>query len=408
MSACEPSGDPYGFISSIVHFTDCQAEVLGSGAWQALALPGSTLSVVLMSFLTIFIAIIGYNLLLGRGLDLRTTTLAFVKIGFVLALTTSWPAYRSLVYNVILDSPSELFREIGGFAQVRGADGTLIQRLDIADQALAQLAVLGPGFAPSDYTQVTGQQVMPPPFAGFSAFALGGSRVVYLISAITSLVAVRLLAGLMLALGPFFIAFLLFDNTRSLFEGWIRVLGGAALASLASLLVLGLQLALLEPWLTQVLTRRLSGEPIPTLPVELLVLVTLFALVLFITIAGCARVARAFRLAPILGSLPSIVEARSSVLATVGSTVNSATSRDIERSRGAAVADVLGATVRREAQGRGMQVLGTNPQRLQVAAVSQRTGPQTADSARRPLGQSTRRQTRSRVTASAGRRDRRS
>ena len=33
---------------------------------------------------------------------------------------------------------------------------------------------------------------------------------------------VRLIAGLLLALGPFFVAFLLFDGTRGLFEGWVR------------------------------------------------------------------------------------------------------------------------------------------------------------------------------------------
>ena len=37
------------------------------------------------------------------------------------------------------------------------------------------------------------------------------------------------LAGLLLALGPLFAIFLLFEGTRGLFEGWVRGLAGAAL-----------------------------------------------------------------------------------------------------------------------------------------------------------------------------------
>ena len=69
----------------------------------------------------------------------------------------------------------------------------------------------------------------------------------------------RLVAGLLLALGPFFIAFLLFDGTRGLFEGWLRVLGGAALGALGTAIVLGVELALLEPWLADLLACRLAG-----------------------------------------------------------------------------------------------------------------------------------------------------
>jgi type IV secretion system protein VirB6 len=81
-----------GFISSVTGYVDCQAQVLGSGAWAALSAPGSTLMVVLTGFLTIFIALIGYNLLLGMTMTVRSVTLAFVKIGAVFALATSWPA----------------------------------------------------------------------------------------------------------------------------------------------------------------------------------------------------------------------------------------------------------------------------------------------------------------------------
>ena len=81
-----------GFVSSMISFIDWQAKALGSAAWQALSAPGSTLAIVLTGFLTIFIALIGYNLLLGRSLTVRSGVLAAVKIGAVFALATYWPA----------------------------------------------------------------------------------------------------------------------------------------------------------------------------------------------------------------------------------------------------------------------------------------------------------------------------
>jgi type IV secretion system protein VirB6 len=166
-----------GFISSMTGYIDCQAQILGSGAWGALAAPGSTLAVVLTGFLTIFIALIGYNLLLGRTMTVRGGTLAFVKIGAVFALATSWPAYRTLVYELVTEGPSELVAEIGPQAGVVGSDGTLTQRLDGVDAAMAQLAVLGAGPLPPDLQDSTGAYIPPPPFAGFNAFALGALEV---------------------------------------------------------------------------------------------------------------------------------------------------------------------------------------------------------------------------------------
>lgn len=345
MDVCPAVPPAAGFISSITGYIDCQAQVLGSGAWTVLAAPGSTLTVVLTGLLTIFIAVIGYNLLLGHNMTLRRGTLVFVKIGAIFALATSWPAYRTLVYDLVTNGPSQLVAEIGPQAQIVGSDGTLTQRLDLADQAMAQLAILGPGNPPPD----ANAQIPPPPFGGFDAFALGGSRILFELTAVAGLGIVRILAGLMLALGPFFIAFLMFESTRSLFEGWVRVLAGAALAAIGVSIVLGLELALIEPWLSNVLARRMAGEALPTVSTELFVIACLFSIIVAAALYACARVAGAFRLAPLLRTFPSIIErerAGGAVVPMVNA--NSREITDQERSRAAAVASVLLATSRRE------------------------------------------------------------
>lgn len=399
MDACSAVPENLGFIGSVSRFVDCRADLLSSGAYGALAAPGSTLSLVLTGLLTIFVALIGYNLLTGRGLDMRSGTLAMVKVGAVLALATSWPAYQILVYNVVTQGPGQIAAEIGRPAALPGADGTLVERLDMADGALQQLAILGAGDPlPSQVASMP-----PPPMAGFNAFALGGSRILFLLTALGGLVSVRIVAALTLALGPFFIAFLLFDNTRSLFEGWIRVMVGAALAAIGVSVALGLELALLEPWLSGILARRLGGEPLPTVPVELFVLGILFTIVTLAVIAASVRLAAAFRLAAWAHSSVPSSSRESTVSETRALSAASRGAREEERSRAAAMATMLAALPRREAAGREL-------------ATGSRTVPQphprivvegTAGGIGRglPTGSSFQRRAKARVSASAGRRD---
>ena len=385
-----------GFISSMTAYLDCQAQTLGSGAWAVLATPGSTMAILLTAFLTIFIAIIGYNLLLGRSLTVRDGTLAAVKIGFVFALATSWPAYRTLVYDLVVDGPMQIVSEIGPASGVIGSDGSLLQRLDGVDRAISQLAILGPGNA-----VLANVEVVPPPFGGFDAFALGGARILYLIIALTALGAVRIIAGLLLALGPFFIAFLLFENTRSLFEGWVRVLGGAALAAIGGAITLGLELALLEPWLSNVLARRTAGEALPTVSVELLVIITLFAIITVAALYACARIARAFRFAPIarLGVAQDTGDPRAMNSSGLG---QPRTPRLVESDRGraAAIGQVVQSSQRREGQYQS-DASAVPGRRLGVAGSTGVHDPLRAA----PVGRSFRRRTSSRVTSISNRRD---
>lgn len=401
MDYCAVQPQSAGFIGSMTQFVDCKAQLLGSGAYQALALPGSTLSIVLTGFLTIFIALIGYNLLLGRSFTVRSGTIAALKVGAVFALATSWPAYRTLVYNLVTDGPAQVAGDIGRPGGVPGSDGTLVQRLDAADGALVELSVLGPGVP----TAVQQQDLPPPPFAGFNAFALGGSRILFLLTAVAGLAGVRVIVGLMLALGPFFTAFLMFDNTRSLFEGWVRVLAGAALATVGVTIALGLELSLIEPWLANVLARRMAGEALPSVPTELFVVMSIFAIVVLAVLLACARLARAFRLAPLI---PQMDQAPGSIVAQRSSAFSPALTdhsqgRDLqgERSRAAAVADVLVAMQRRESSGRAL----ATAQAGAVAGGPRPYGGPYNERAPLPVGRSLARRARNRVTASAGRRD---
>jgi len=417
---CSAFSPGTGFVGNVLNYVDCQAQAIGAGGYQALATPGSALSLVLTGLLTLFVALFGYRLLFGHTPGVRDGVMALVKIGVVLALAMSWTAYRTLVYDVALKGPAELAGDIGRPAGLPGAGGGLAWRLDNADGLILALTALGEGEAlptaaqparpaylnPGPATGVpapaaqTGETAHAPVSAGW---AFGGARMLFLAGAAGALAALRVIAGVMLALGPFFFAFLLFDATRGLFEGWLRVLAGTALGALGTAIALGVELAFLEPRLAYLISLRTAGYAIPGAAVELMVVTLIFAFVLVAMLIASARVAYGFRFPsawrlapaqPVTG--PRSEETRfafSRELSPAG----------IDRSRATMVADAVAASQRRET---GPVIVAAN-----AAAASDRSAPRPAAGRDEPppppapLGQSFRR-TRNRASASASRRDR--
>lgn len=405
--ACQTVPALDAFASGIIGFLDCQAQTLGAFGYQALAAPGSTASLVLTAMLTVLIALIGYRMLLGETPTLREGVLTFVKIGIVLAIATAWPAYQAVIYDVVLRSPADLVSEIGGAAGLPGAAGGLPARLDGVDRAFKTLSIYGVGTPPFDPTgQTAPVQVVPPLFLGFDTFALGASRVVFLAGALGGFALVRLAAGLLLALGPLFLAFLLFDSTRGLFEGWLRGLIAAALGALATAILLGVELALVEPWLADLVAQRAAGTAIVGVPEPLFATTVIFAVVLAGLLVMVGRVAFALR-------LPVAYRFRYERAEGVSDTRAGAPARlpqlDLvpadSRSRAAAVADSVAAAQRREeyiVQGVGPSGVGSRG----IVTVAPRSSDVTAGAVS-PLGQKAHRRTATRVSASAGARDRR-
>jgi type IV secretion system protein VirB6 len=397
---CPAFAPEQGFAPAMLDFVDCHVQNVGAGGYQALAAPGSVLSLTLTGLLTLFVALFGYRMLLGQSPALREGVLALVKIGIVLALATGWPAYRTLVYDVTLRGPAELAATVGQPAGLPGAGGGLVSRLGATDTALVALAIAGAGVKPDTRSA---ELVPPQPANGFDTFALGTARMLFLTAAIGALAAVRLTAGLLLALGPFFIAFLLFEGTRGWFEGWVRGLGAAMLGALGSAILLGVQLALLDPWLTRLLAQRAADQAIPNAPTELLVVSAVFALALLGVLYAAARVAIGLRLPAILRAAPERLaetlrtERRlSPALAHIPAPIPAE-----GRSRAAAVADAVAIQKRHEERQAGNAGAAALAPRTQIGSSRE-----IAVAAPVPLGQSYPRRTKTRVSATAGRRDR--
>jgi len=291
MATCPGLSTGEAFLSTLLRHIDCQAQTVGADGYQALASPGSPFALELTGLLTIFVALFGLRMMLGQTPTIRDGVMAVAKIGMVLTIAASWPAYRTVVYDVVVQGPAQLSGALGRAAGLPGADGDLVNRLQDADASIIRLINYGtgrddlavlPSANPSEPAQRTPIADNP---------ALGWARVFFLSSTIAAFAAVRLTAGVLLALAPLFAGLLLFDIARGLFVGWLRALVFALLASIATTIVLGVQLALLEPWLAQVIQLRQSNALAAAAPIELLVICLAFALALFGSLGILLRLA---------------------------------------------------------------------------------------------------------------------
>lgn len=290
--ACPPIATGQMFLAGTLDHLDCQAQAIGSLGFQSLAGSGSGIHAVLTTLLTLFIALWGLRLLTGRQVERGDLVTAFLKIGIVLTLALSWPAYRTVVYDLVLHGPAEVVKGLGVGEQLPGSDGGLTARLQSADDAIVQLTVLGSGRSKGLVAEVTDSTG-----AGFRGIALqdeaslGWARIAFLGGTLAPMAALRLTAGLLLALAPLFAGLLFFDATRGIFAGWVRGLALTALGSLGVTILLSVELALLEPWLHNALMLRQANYATPSAPTELLAMTGAFAVAALLTLAILARVA---------------------------------------------------------------------------------------------------------------------
>lgn len=277
------------FLTRTLAHIDCQAQVIGSYGYVALGQPGSLASTVFIGLLTLFIALFGIRLLFGPPPGARDVVFDVLKIGIVLTLAFSWPAFRTVVYDVTLKGPAEIASVIQTSTQ-SGAPGDLVGRLQNADNQIVQLIETGTG-------RQTGRFINPNDpgntFAGTALqddSAFGTARLLYLSSIIGTLALLRIGAGLLLALAPIVAGLYFFNQSRGIFAGWLKGLVLTIAGSIGATIVLTVQLAMMEPWLADALRVRNFGYATPSTPIELFAMTLAFAAVHFAIIWFLAKV----------------------------------------------------------------------------------------------------------------------
>ncbi|WP_010338135.1 type IV secretion system protein, partial [Sphingobium yanoikuyae] len=138
---------------------------------------------------------------------------------------------------------------------------------------------------PAQAESAAGSAVTVPAPIAFSLAGnplLSAAGILLLVSGLAVLISVRLIAGLLLALGPLFFACLLFDTTRGLFESWVRGLVGTAVASISTAVLLGIEISIIEPQLENLVTVMAAGALPVLAPGEILATTLIFLIALLV------------------------------------------------------------------------------------------------------------------------------
>ncbi len=359
---CPTLGPQDPLVRGLLGVVDCNVQTMAQGGYAALFHPASAFSGVLTAALTLFIALIGWRLLLGRSrLGVGEFTLTAVKLGAVLALATSWGTYQTVVYDTLFHGPEQLATAVLDGMQPSGSQfrGNVFSGLQRAFNDLSasasgfanhqtQLGAAAPGTSPTLANAASLPNATPASQASallsgdsFGALLLTATAALLLMCTLGVLLAAKIVLGVLLGLGPLFILLFLFDATRGVFEGWFRASLGFAVAPLMATLLTGLALVMLEPSLVEMEALRAQGvyplEPVYT--VTLLVLV--FATVSLGMLVAAGVVAAGFR-------LPSPTGATMRTEAGAAGTL--ATAAPAALSRSARVAEAAAALDRRDAQ----------------------------------------------------------
>lgn len=272
LAVCSPVPTGPGFLAGILGAMDCQARNAAEQSFLFLAAPGALGSILLVTCVTLLIAILAFRLMFGSTVTFGDVTVSAIKIGIALAIATSWPVVSKVIADPAIDGPAELTRWTGITDQ-------LANRLGRTDEGIGALTSWGTGrndvraprTANGDYAaNQTATVVLT------DALAFGGGRTAFLVGAIGTLGLLKLLAGVLIGLAPIFAGLLLFDVTRGVFVGWLRGLFALTIAGAAANIILAAELMLLEPWLAEVIAQRQSSLATPSAAGELLAMTLAF------------------------------------------------------------------------------------------------------------------------------------
>jgi type IV secretion system protein VirB6 len=242
---CQPTGLREKGITAGLQYIDCNSEQIIQYAFNRFFGPGGVLGWALTIILTIYVALIAYRMLSGRG-RLSALPPRILLLGLILTFATSWIGYQSFVLNIALGAPEELAKIL---LNTKGsATYAFSRQLDIMFQAIAQVALQS---RPAGDAAATG-------IMSAEGDLLWTGALMLLLATVGVLIVARMALALMLALGPIFIIMALFSGTRGLFVGWMKTVIMLAVTPLFAVLLGGGTLALIRPLVMEL--AKLNGE----------------------------------------------------------------------------------------------------------------------------------------------------
>jgi type IV secretion system protein VirB6 len=281
VSAMCPATPGQGLVTQLVDSVDCHIQVMVHDSYRALVGPDTWFSNAFTVLLTVYIALMGYQLLLGRnGLRLTDLPVSALKIGLILAFLTSWAAYQTVVYDLLFEGPRQILATLMQPVAARG--GVAADVYLGLEQAYASLAA-GASFYGS-MASPSANILQGGPMLGSGMLWL--SAIIMLLSTVGLILAAKIVLGFLLAIGPIFIGLFLFDSTRGFFDGWLRTTLAFALAPLAASVFGMAMLVMLRPFLVSLDEQVRQG----TFDMGSVMTITLIVLVFLIVMLQVLRI----------------------------------------------------------------------------------------------------------------------
>jgi type IV secretion system protein VirB6 len=229
VSQCQPFGaeGPAG-VADALSKVDCLANDATAMSFGRLFGANGSFQTALTIVLTLYIALLAFNLLTGRSaLRLSVLTPRMMTLGLVLTFATSWVAYQSVVWNLATGAPDEIASVLVG---TKGSATVLFaHQLDGFFTAITDAA--------SNITPPNPAIAAATPALASPANILSIGALIMLLGTVGVLVVCRLALAALLIIGPVFIVLALFEGTRGLFEGWLKSVALFALVPLLTVVM---------------------------------------------------------------------------------------------------------------------------------------------------------------------------
>jgi type IV secretion system protein VirB6 len=227
-------------VSGSIYAMDCHINAAVETGYNRLFGAGGVFSYALTAMLIIYVGLIAYGFLTGRTrLTVVMMSPRIMTMVLVMTFVSFWPAYHAVFYGLMMGGPDEVAAALLG--QRGSAVMNFAQSLDNLFVHFADIAKrLDPAYGVNarnvgNVATSTAQPVLILPHSmPVTLFWLSG--LCLLVSTLGVLILTRLVLYLLLILGPIFIIFALFPQTRGLFNGWLRTTFVFALAPLLTVL----------------------------------------------------------------------------------------------------------------------------------------------------------------------------
>jgi len=189
----------------------------------------SLLQPAIVTFATLYVMIWGYLLITGKIEEPFVTGLKrIVTLAVVLGAALNLWLYNDLIVDTFFNAPGALAAGvIGAFDSVGIVDNIIFTGGDAASLLLQK-----GGLFEGDFSYY---------IAGFAVYLIVGLTAIY---AMFLLALSKIALCILLALGPLFIAFLLFDGTKRFVEAWLAQLANYAFVTILTVLVAALMMSL--------------------------------------------------------------------------------------------------------------------------------------------------------------------